>query len=299
MPPTLILMFGSTLWGLTWLWLKQIHALGLDPITTGIIAYGAQMLVILPFAAARLRHSQLRRGISDGRIWLWLILLAVTGGISGIAFTIAITYGNVVRSMMLFFLIPAWGVLFGHWFLREAVTPLRLLAVGLALSGAVFILGPDAITHTPWHVADIAALIAGITLAASNVLFLYLADQPFGVKLVSMQIGTIAIGLLALAATTGIPTALPAAGVISSVGYGTTMLLAAILASQYAIERLPAGRAAILMTLELLVAVFSAIIIGHERPTPHVWLGGALILAATLIEAFFKAHQDHGMPTKT
>jgi len=297
MPPTLILASGSVIWGLTWIWLKHIHALGLEPITTSVIAYGAQMLLILPFAIAQLRQVHLRRRIANDRIGRWLLLLAVVGGISGIGFTMAITYGNVVRSMMLFFLIPAWGVLFGHWFLREVITPIRMLAVGLALGGAAIILGPDAIASTPLNIADLAALIAGITLAASNVLFLYMADQPFVLKLGSMQLGTVVIGLLALLTIHGVPAHLPAAGVLNSVGYGTTMLLAAILASQYAVERLPAGRAAILMTLELLVAVFSAIVIGHERPLPHVWVGGALILAATLIEAFHKVRHENQLPS--
>lgn len=283
MPPTLILMFGSTLWGLTWLWLKHIDALGLDPITTAIVAYGAQFLLVLPVVARGLyRHP-----VSvDRRTLLWLILLAMVGGISGVAFTLAIMYGNVVRSMMLFFLIPAWGVLFGNWFLGERITLMRLIAVVLALGGAVFILGPDALTAAPLRITDFAALLAGITLAAANVLFLYLADRSFGLKLVTMQAGTLVFGALALLFVTGIPTQIPLKGVASAVGYGITMLLIAMLATQYAIERLPAGRAAILMTLELLIAVVSAIVIGHERPLPHVWIGGSLILMAALLEAF-------------
>ncbi len=282
MPPTLILMFGSTLWGLTWLWLKHIDALGLDPITTAIVAYGAQFLVVLPIVIRSLYRHPVPM---DRRTVLWLGLLATVGGISGIAFTLAIMYGNVVRSMMLFFLIPAWGVLFGNWFLGERITLMRLIAVVLALGGAAVILGPDAITTAPLRITDFAALLAGITLAAANVLFLYLSDRSFGVKLVTMQAGTLVFGALALLFVTGMPEQIPMKGVFSAIGYGTTMLLLAMLAAQYAIERLPAGRAAILMTLELLVAVVSAIVIGHERPLPHVWVGGVLILMAALLEA--------------
>lgn len=47
-PPTLILMSGSTLWGLTWIWLKDAHALGIGPILLTVIAYAAQLLVMAP-----------------------------------------------------------------------------------------------------------------------------------------------------------------------------------------------------------------------------------------------------------
>ena len=51
-PPTLILMSGSTLWGLTWIWLKYAHALGIGPILLTVIAYAAQWLIVRPAVRA-------------------------------------------------------------------------------------------------------------------------------------------------------------------------------------------------------------------------------------------------------
>jgi drug/metabolite transporter (DMT)-like permease len=47
---------------------------------------------------------------------------------------------------------------------------------------------------------------------------------------------------------------------------------------------LPAGRSAILMIVELVAAVVSAIWIGGEMLTPQVIVGGLLIVSATAIE---------------
>ncbi len=280
-PPTLILMSGSTLWGLTWIWLKYAHSLGIGPILLTVIAYAAQWLIVLPFAW-RAWHAPTRPPITRLN-WEWLALLAFAAGVSGVGFTMAMVYGDVVRSMMLFFLIPAWGVLFGRFFLKEALTPARVLAVISALVGAFLILGPD--FGDGLRAADLFALVTGFTLAAANTLFRFLHEQPIPIKLTLMQGSTVVLGLIAWAASSefGVTPTLSAVG--SSALYGATMLLAAVLATQYAVERLPASRTAILMTLELLVAVASATWLGDRIHGAHVWIGGALILTAALLEA--------------
>lgn len=294
-PPSLILMAGSTLWGLTWIWLKHAHALGIGPILLSVVAFAAQWLLIAPFAW-RAWQDPTRPPISRLN-WQWLGLLAFASGVAGVGFTMAMVYGDVVRSMMLFFLIPAWGVLFGRLFLKEPLTPTRIIAVVSALIGAFLILGPD--FGDGLRPADLFALVAGFSLAGANTLFRFLADQPITIKLSLMQASTVALGLIAwsLSAEFGVMPTLEALG--SSALYGATMLLAAILATQYAVERLPASRSAILMTLELLVAVASAAWLGDRLHGANVWIGGALILIAALLEATaVRHHQTPVAPCK-
>ena len=110
------------------------------------------------------------------------------------------------------------------------------------------------------------------------------------IKLTLMQGSTVGLGLIAwaLSAEFGVMPSLEAVG--SSALYGATMLLAAVLATQYAVERLPASRTAILMTLELLVAVASAAWLGDRAHGINVWTGGTLILIAALLEAATVRH---------
>ena len=285
-PPSLILMMGSTLWGLTWIWLKHAHALGIGPILLSVVAFTTQWLIIAPFAW-RAWQDPARPPISRLN-WQWLALLAFASGVAGVGFTMAMVYGDVVRSMMLFFLIPAWGVLFGRVFLKEPLTPARILAVISALAGAFLILGPD--FGDGLRAADLFALVAGFALAGANTLFRFLAEQPIPIKLTLMQASTVLLGLIAWSFSTefGAIPSLEAVG--SSALYGATMLLAAILATQYAVERLPASRSAILMTLELLVAVASATWLGDRFHGANVWTGGTLILIAALLEAATVRH---------
>jgi drug/metabolite transporter (DMT)-like permease len=57
------------------------------------------------------------------------------------------------------------------------------------------------------------------------------------------------------------------------------------LATFYGVARLDAGKAAILLLAELVVGVFSAVLIGDEHLSMREALGGALILTAAVIEA--------------
>ncbi|MHB1230859.1 MAG: DMT family transporter [Halothiobacillus sp.] len=290
-PPVFVLMAGSTMWGITWIWLKAIDDMGVGPILISVIAYGVQFLMLLPWVLPAV-WPRLRTDSARPLAWRWLLPLALLSGIAGIGFAVAMVYGDVVRSMLLFFLIPAWGVIFGHVFLHEPLTRLRITAVILAIGGAIAILGPD--IHWGFSIADLAALTAGLALAASNVVFRYLQAEPMLLKLSIMQLGGVVFGLAALMMCPEPLHTITLPGLVHSVVYGSTLLLGAMLATQYAVERLPAGRSAVLMTLELLVASGTAIWIGHEHPAFTVWMGGGLILAAALLEA--TSHQPDSDP---
>lgn len=301
-PPVLVLMAGSIMWGTTWIWLKAIDGMGIGPLFIAVLAYGIQFLLLLPWV---LPHVRRRWQTGQAPMaWYGLLALALLSGISGIGFTMAMIYGDVVRAMLLFFLIPAWGVMMGRLFLQEPLTPIRIAAVVMALGGAVAILGPDMGRGTPavssdlsgsnlssffslfdFSVADWAALIAGFALASANVLFRHMQSEPMLVKLSIMQIGAVLFALGALVFFPEPIAAITLGGIIHSLLYGATLLLGAMLCTQYAVERLPASRSSILMTLELLVASVTAIWIGHEQPSLMVWLGGALILTAAVLEA--------------
>jgi drug/metabolite transporter (DMT)-like permease len=75
------------------------------------------------------------------------------------------------------------------------------------------------------------------------------------------------------------------AGWLATVGYGLAWLLLATLGTQFGVTHMEAGRASIIIILELATAVASAVLIGGERMNPAEMAGGALILVAAVIEA--------------
>ena len=117
---------------MTWLPIKGLNGMGLDVIHLVFIAFASAGLVLSPFLFVQRRSW-------SGKI-KFLLLIAVFGGFANLSFQTAIYHGNVVRVMILFYLLPVWSVLGGWYFLKEKPDWIRIGAVMISLAGAFLIL---------------------------------------------------------------------------------------------------------------------------------------------------------------
>src|SRR6187399_2138609 len=106
MLPVVALLLASALWGLTWLPLKHFGTYGIAGPLVTLAAHGSVGLLALPFLALRVRSWRSE--------WPSMALLAVFGGLANLAFATAMQRGDVTRVMVLFYLLPAWGVLLAY-----------------------------------------------------------------------------------------------------------------------------------------------------------------------------------------
>ncbi|MGE0079779.1 MAG: DMT family transporter [Thiohalomonadaceae bacterium] len=275
--PVAVLVTSAIMWGLTWWPLKFINAQGIDGLPLIAVGYGAVAVVLLPFL-----WRERRRYAGERRLAL---LMAVLGGYTNLAFAEAMIYGEVVRAMMLFYLAPVWGVLGGRVFLGERIDAQRALGVLLALAGAFLVLGAWQILATPPTTVDLLAITAGMAFALTNVTTRAAQRIPTATKSGVIFVGCTLMAL-ALMGVQRIP--LPAVPLTQwglLVGFGLGWLLLATLFTQWAVTRLEAGRASIILIVELLAAVISATLIGGETLSLEEIAGGALILTAAVIEA--------------
>lgn len=275
--PVTVLLAASVLWGTAWLPLKALSELGIDGIPLVTMAYGAATLALLP-----LLIGQRRQWHGEGH---WLLLIVLIGGYANLAFSSALIYGQVVRVMVLFYLLPVWGVLGGRLFLGEHIDNARWLAVVLALAGAVLVLGGDHALDGGISWIDLLALSAGFAFAMNNILFRARQRIPVPSKISAMLAGCALIGALLLSAGAQPLPDVPFQSWLWVVLFGLAWLLAATAGSQWGVTHLEAGRASIIIVMELVSAVVSATLVGGENLQPSEWLGGALILTAATIEA--------------
>ncbi len=275
--PVAVLVLSAIMWGLTWWPLKHFHQQGLQGPLLILLGYGVVALVLLPWLwrerAAWRREAR----------YMWLMLLL--GGWANLAFAGAMIYGEVVRAMMLFYLAPVWGVLGGRLFLREPIDRRRGLGLGLALAGAFLVLGGWEILRQPPAALDLLALSAGMAFALNNITCRAAQAVPVTSK---SAINFLGVGLMALAVvlTQGLP--LPPLS-LSTWGwllfFALGWLLLATVSALWAVTHLEAGRAAVILIVELLAAVVSATLVGGETLAANEWAGGALILAAAVLES--------------
>jgi drug/metabolite transporter (DMT)-like permease len=271
------LVGASIMWGLGWLPLKALNQIGIEGVPLTFIAYGAVSIVLLPLLIAQ--HTRWR---GEGN---WLLLIAVLGGYANLAFTTAMVYGEVVRVMVLFYLLPVWGVLGGFIFLKEKIDLARGIAVVIALVGAVLVLGGFESLNSNISWSDVLALSAGLTFAANNLVFRARQAAPVPSKIAAMMIGCTAIAAILVGMELQPWPQISTSGFAYVALYGVAFILIASIGSQYGVTHMEAGRASIIIILELITAVISAMLIAGETMSTLEWIGGAMILSAAVIEA--------------
>ena len=71
-------------------------------------------------------------------------------------------------------------------------------------------------------------------------------------------------------------------------------VFAVTLVVQFGISRTPANRAIVIFLFELVVAAISAYGLAGERMTMREWLGGAMIVAASILSGRIEAEGANG-----
>ena len=271
--PTTALLAGSALWGLNWWPLQRFAQAGVGIAALTAVCYAVLAAAALPFLWRQRGgcRAQPRRALA----------IMVCGGWANAAFIGALAAGDVTRVMLLFYLAPVWSVIAGRLLLHEPVVRRRLVAVVLALFGAVLALGHGA--ARPFAVADALALSAGVAFALNNVALRSADALPQGSKNALVFIGALLAGA---GASVVLAQPLPAPGLLAPLlVYAFVWLGLANLAVQYGVSHMHAGRAGVLLASELVIAIGSAALLGATVIDARRVLGGVLILIATVLEA--------------
>jgi drug/metabolite transporter (DMT)-like permease len=277
----LALVFNSFVWGTSWWPFRQLESLGLHPLWATAAIYGLVVLVILAARPRALAH--LARTPA-----LWILVVAA--GATNAAFNWGVVIGDVVRVVLLFYLMPLWAVLLARWLLAEPVTAAASMRVALALAGAMVVLWPaDGGWPVPTSLAEGLGVIGGFFFALNNVMLRRHAHQPEDARAVAMFLGGAAVaaalgaGLVAIGQIE--PPAMPGAQAAAWIAGLAALFLCGNLALQYGASRLPANVTAVIMLVEVVFASASALALGGGSLTLQVAAGGAMIIAASLLAA--------------
>ena len=275
--PALALTFNAFTWGVSWWPFRQLQGAGLHPLWATVLIYAVAVAVI-----------GLRQPRAFGEVLrtpaLWVLVLA--SGTTNATFNWAMTIGDVVRVVLLFYLMPLWAVLLARLLLGERLTPLALLRVALALLGAAVVLWPaDGGWPLPRSVADGLALVGGFSFALNNVMLRREAARSASSRGMAMFSGGAAVAaVLALATSAPLPPTVSAGWLAGALLLSLAFLLGN-LALQYGAGRLPANATAVIMITEVLFAAVSALLLGASQPSAALLAGGALIVSAALLAA--------------
>ena len=278
--PVMGLLLNALVWGLSWWPLREMQALGLHPLWSSGLIFGLALVVLSfwkPAAWQQLLNTPA----------LWTLMIAA--GLTNVGFNWAVATGDVVRVVLLFYVMPAWSIPIAWWVLGERPTRGALWRLALALVGVALVLKtPD--TPWPWpeSASDYLALMGGASFAWTNALLRRHHDTPSGARMIAMFAGGTALSLGLAVVWVGLGhTTLPTdlSWWPYALGLGLTFL-ASNLALQYGAARLSAHTTALVMLSEVVFAALSSVALGVSELSARTLMGGGLIVLAAALSAW-------------
>lgn len=280
--PIAALLVGAVIWGLLWYPYRLLEQAGINgPVATAITYCIALLLGLALFWRSLLT---LRLFGSELYLLFWIGLLV---GCTSIAYILGVIHGEVMRVLLLFYLAPLWTILFARLLLQEKLSLHGYWVIAFSLAGAAIMLWqPDGNFPLPSSYGDWMGLAGGFMFALSNVLIR--KDQSHSIQLKSLAVwlGVMLVGL-------GYSLFLPPPPALTDISLDSWLLLLGVgavvfvlsLVVQYGLTHIPANQAIVILLFELMVAAIAAYFLANEAMTLKEWLGGAMIVSASLFSA--------------
>ena len=274
------LVTNAFVWGVSWWPFRELQNQGLHPL------WATAAMYLLVCAAMLVFYFDALKGLLANPALWWL---ALASGLTNVGFNWAVTVGDVVRVVLLFYLMPAWAVLIAWVMLGERPTKGSLLRLLLAMAGVLIVLKtPDSPWPVPQSAVDWLALMGGLSFAITNALLRKQNHMPSGARMLAMFAGgaLLATSVALLGSSFGkLPApALQPAGWLVFTGL-TLAFVASNAALQYGAARLPSSTTSLVMLTEILFASVSAAALGAAAFSPRILWGGSLIVVAALLAA--------------
>ncbi len=217
---------------------------------------------------------------------VFLVPLGLVGiGLFYLFYFYTVRESAVGTAAVLLYSSPAFVVLLAWLFLREGLGPAKLASLGLTIGGVILVAGaydPANLEVTPTVLAT--GLLAGLTYGLYSIF-----GRPVAGRLGPAVILSYALFFgAALLAPAAIPTLGTLAG-LPPTSYAVLFMLAVVHTTlafalyTFGLGRLGAGRAAIVATVEPVVAgALGTFLLGEELTTPKV-VGAALVVSGAVL----------------
>jgi drug/metabolite transporter (DMT)-like permease len=280
--PALALVLNALIFGVSWWPFRALQDLGLHPLWATALTF-----ILTTLCLSLVRPGAWRDLVRNHQLW-WLL---AASGLANVGFNWAVTTGDVVRVVLLFYLMPAWSLLLAWPLLGEKPRVGAVLRLVLALAGVLIVLKtPNTQWPMPASLPDWLALLGGLCFALTNVLLRRLEHTANDARMLSMFVGSALMATCAAWAGQqwGLVTAIPWASlnwVGLAIGWGVALMVGN-LALQYGAARLAASTTSLIMLTEVVFASTSSVLLGAGTLDLRTALGGSLILAAALLAAW-------------
>jgi drug/metabolite transporter (DMT)-like permease len=279
-PADLVLVLANVLYGTSYL----TSRIALEAVPPATLAFVRLVLAgaLLGVLATRRERSAPRPASDRWRIaWMGILGFAV-------AYALAhwgVYHSTVTNASLLIVVEPLSLIVLSPLVLGERLGRLESVGAGLAIVGTVLVVvnGVPGLTEriAPHWKGDLVLILSGIAFAAYTLIGrdVLARHEPFGVTLWSIVWGAAAIApLAAFEWTVPRPVTLTPATVATIVFLGLAISGYGYLVWNWAIQRVPAPRAAVFLTIQPIVGAGLGNVFLGEPVTPYTIAGGGLIV---------------------
>ena len=277
----LIIFLASSFWGVLWMPMRHIEAMGLSGLWVVVLFHFLPALAMLPLIVKTPPSSRRDWGRA-----------AVAGALMGAGFALyalGLVVASVTKTVILFYMTPIWSTVIAYFVLRERAGWGRWLAIAAALVGCALVTGVnrDELRFDP---ADLLGLLSGLFWALGSVMIRRYDGLNFvHVSFLQYLSGGIMALLAALYLGDPLPQlnafrqAIPPAFLASVVVFLPSVLLIFRI-----MQYVSPGLVGILMLSEALVAAVSAAFWLGETLSSTQWIGVGAILTTGVFIGFYE-----------
>ena len=276
MAPVALTFVSAIMWGLWWIPIRWIESMGLSGAQAGVICNLGAMIAVAAYMVMR-RVSP--------RITLRVALGAGLIALSFSFYSIALTFSDVVRVILLFYLAPAWSKIIEWAFLRQPWRASSSLTLVLSLLGAYLVLGGD-LSLAALNIGDVMALIAGVSWAiGATLIFTGAAPRTPALTLATVAWAALQSLIFALVMDEAIGVVADPGVIAIALVLGALYLVPLLGLTLWSATRLPPALLSFLFTLEIVSGVVSGALLLDEPFGVTRAAGGMLIFGAAMFEA--------------
>ena len=273
----LFILAAALLWGNIAPFSRLAFSQGISPVE---VAFWRAVLAWGFFGVHALLHREIRIA---GRDVVNLVVFAVMGvAVFYASYQVAVSRGGASLAAVLLYTGPAWVAVLARIIFKEALTPIKLIALGLTLTGVVGVSASASAAIFEKNL-DLLAIGAGLTSGFCYSLY-YIYGKHFSDRYRSPTLFfyMLPVGALSLFPLVEFaPKTLTAWTAMAALAFFCTY--GAYYCYYLGLKHLEASRAAITATLEPVVAAVVAHLWWDEYFTPLGYAGSALILLAVVL----------------
>ena len=275
----MLIILAAVMWGIIGPVARLAYSEGLQPME---VALWRAVLAWFCFGTHALVRRQLRMELRDVPMVLLFAIFCVSLFYG--FYQLAIKNGGAALAAVLLYTAPAWVTVMSRFFLKERLTVVKLCALAMTLLGVVGVsVGAGDLQSALLDRLNYTAIIFGLLSGFCYALY-YIFGKHFSGRYSSPNLFIYALPVGAL-------------GILPWVTFGpksaaawTALVILAVVSTYLAyyfyyagLQYLEATRAAIVATLEPVIAAVVAFFWWHEFFSPVGYMGGALIVGAVVL----------------